>query len=102
MIAKIASKSFATLFRIRIVFRYDGQRRVHRRAAFARPVERRVMRRCVLVVVRFFVVLAALPTVSYPSLLHQSKPPISSLTRNPSFVMFRAPFVEALQPMPSQ
>ncbi len=38
----------------------------------------------------------------WPSLFHQSRPPISSLTRKPSLAMFRAPLVEALQPMPSQ
>ena len=42
------------------------------------------------------------PSVAYPSLFHQSMPPISSLTLKPSLVRFKAPFVEALQPMPSQ
>ncbi len=37
-----------------------------------------------------------------PSFFHHSSPPINSFTRKPSLSRFSAPFVEALQPMPSQ
>ena len=40
--------------------------------------------------------------VGWPSRFHQSSPPISSFTRKPRRVMASAPFVDALQPMPSQ
>jgi chromate transporter len=41
-------------------------------------------------------------SVGWPSLFHQSRPPISSFTRKPSSAILSAPLVEALQPMPSQ
>lgn len=42
------------------------------------------------------------PEVGWPSRFHQSRPPINSLTLKPSRLMFKAPLVDALQPMPSQ
>ena len=41
-------------------------------------------------------------TTGYPSRRHQSRPPSSSLVRNPSRASLYAPLVDALQPIPSQ
>jgi GNAT superfamily N-acetyltransferase len=41
-------------------------------------------------------------SMAWPSRRHQSRPPRSSFTRNPRAASLQAPFVEALQPIPSQ